>query len=51
MTQHALISWCEVTKKIFQHQILSNVFNYLVNETGTRYLFHLLNISSDATNA
>ena len=46
MTQHALISWCEVTKKIFQHQIISNVFNYLVNETRyqvpvslTEYLF------------
>ena len=32
MTQHALISRCEVTKNILQHQIFFDVFNYLVNE-------------------
>lgn len=30
MTQHALISWCEVTKKIFQHQIFLIVFQKIV---------------------
>ena len=44
MTQHALISRCEVTKNILQHQIFSNVFNYLVNQTRYRYLLSSMSI-------
>ena len=40
MTQHALISRCEDTNNILQHQIFFDVFNYLVNETDTGTLFH-----------
>ena len=44
MTQHALISWCEVTNNILHHQIISYVFMQVVHkrdgslcvlETGT----------------